>query len=603
MCGISMILDFTDNVHSEHIQLMMDATKHRGPDARNSIEKSFGKGRVFLGSNRLQIIDKDAYSNQPLVSADRRHGLVFNGEIYNFEELRNQLLSMGVQFTTRSDTEVLLYWLVHKGKEGIVDLNGMFAFVFIDYLESTLLIARDSLGIKPLFVHKSKKQLIFSSEIKGILSSGLVTKELNEEAIPHYLDYKYAARPGTFYKGIEEVMPGSIWQIDQCGKAEKSNIQSPLRETLIWNKDVDSTDIGQLLIDSVVQQYSEPNNTGIMLSGGVDSTLILAVLNKELGYRNIPVYSVATKGKNKYATQDGPYAAKAAKLYQAEYNEIDIDVSSFGDLDEYTQTLGQPIADSGGFLTWLIAQKAAGKSKVLISGAGADELFAGYNRHNAFYNYLKYRDKSWFNLVKQGKKLPSLSPFIAQFKKLASSIDANPSTTFNNFIQSGSFRTHNNLWNEKLNNEAHFRESLSHDQNNYLSADVLAITDHATMQYSIETRLPYLDNNLVVATQNMAADHLIKNGPKWMLKEQLVKYGGKQFVNRKKQGLGLPMDDWFRINTHWFDFNKKESLVHQFVSRKKINALLKTHNLGKENLTQELWRVLLLHKWLNHNFT
>jgi len=595
MCGINMILDFSGNVQIEHIQKMMNAIEHRGPDANNSMANPFGKGTVFLGSNRLTIIDRNEDSNQPFVSQDGKYALLFNGEIYNFEELRNQLISKGVQFKTLSDTEVLLHWLMHKGESGVSDLNGMFAFVFIDFDQTKIIASRDSMGIKPLFVTQSAKQLIFSSEINGILASGLVAKELNKDVIPHYLAYKYAPRPATFYKGIEEVLPNSLWQIDSLGKVENSS--TPVQRT------DEVVDVNQLLIDSVVQQYSAPNNTGVMLSGGVDSTLLLAILNKELGFRNIPVFSIASKGKNKFATKDGSFAIKAAKLYKAEYSEIGIDESSIGLLGEYVQTLGQPIADSGGFLTWLIAQEAIGKSNVLLSGAGADELFAGYNRHNAFYKYLKYRDKNWFSLLKHGKRLFSILPKSRQIKKLANAINNDPSTTFNNFIQSDDFRKEERLWDNNLSNEAHLRNALAHDQENYLSADVLTITDLATMQHSIEARVPYLDNKIVQATRNLSAETLLKNGPKWMLKEQLTKYEGKSFANRKKEGLGLPMDDWFRNNRQWFDFNSEENIVHQFVDQETIQTLLSKHCFGKENLTQELWRILLLHQWLKHNFT
>jgi asparagine synthase (glutamine-hydrolysing) len=596
MCGINMILDFTGRAQAEHIQQMMDATAHRGPDDSRFLEKPFGKGRVYLGSNRLKIIDNNDASNQPFVSKDNRYALVYNGEVYNFENLRNQLLSIGVPFTSRSDTEVLLHWLIHKGKNGIDKLNGMFAFVFADFAERSLLIARDSLGIKPLFIHQSEGQIVISSEIKGIHASGFVPKKLNHEAIPHYLAYKYAPRPQTFFEDVQEFLPGCIWQIDAEGKTEKSSIPTKVL--------IEKPSIKQLLIDSIVQQYSQTNNTGVMLSGGVDSTLILAVLNKELGYRNIPVFSVATQEKqNKYATQDGAYAKKAAKLYQADYDEIGLNENSLNTLDDYIQSLGQPIADSGGFLTWLIAQKAAGKSKVLLSGAGADELFAGYNRHIAFYNYLKHRNKNWFSLLKQGGALPSFSLFVSQFKKFANSIEEDPSSTFNNFIQSDSFRIKRTLWENNLSNEAHVRNALTHDQTNYLGSDVLAVTDHGTMQYSIETRVPYLDKAIIEATKNLPPEDLTKKETKWMLKEQLINYGGKRFANRKKQGLGLPMDDWFRKNKQWFDFNEKDSLIHQFVDSNQIRMLVSQHHSRKENLTQDLWRILLLHRWLNYNFT
>ena len=594
MCGISMILDFNATPKAGHIQQMMGAIQHRGPDAENYVDRSYDTGRIFLGTNRLKIIDEDNNSNQPFISTDGRYGLIYNGEIYNYENLRNQLLALRVQFTTRSDTEVLLYWLIHKGQNGVADLQGMFAFVFVDFIKSEVISARDGLGIKPLYIHRTNKLVIFSSEIQGILASGLAPKELNEDAVLYYLSYKYAPRPATFYKEIEEVMPGSIYKIDAAGKLESSVFTQKLKPV--------GSDINDLLIDSVIQQYSEARNTGVMLSGGVDSTLLLAILNKELGYRNIPTFTLCLKEKNKFSTEDGSFALKAAKVFEAQHTEIGIDESSFDLIEEYIPTLGQPIADSGGFLTWLIAQKASQKSKVLLSGAGADELFAGYNRHQAFYKYLKHRDKNWFRLLKHGKNMPSYSLFLRQFTKFANSINSDPSTTFNNFIQSDTFRMSKDLWDD-LSSTPHLKKALEHDQKNYLGADVLNITDQATMQHSIEARVPYLDNNLVQAARNLSVEKLFQSGPKWMLKEKLIKYGGQQFANRKKQGLGLPMDDWFRKNDHWFNFNLHKNKIHQFVSQKTIQELVSRHRSGSENLTQELWRILLLHKWLKHNFT
>ena len=597
MCGISAILDFTGNADSTHLLNMMGAIKHRGPDASHFIINRNNDSTLFLGSNRLKIIDKNEHSNQPFVSQDGNYVLVFNGEIYNLEELRNELLSLGVHFTTRSDTEMLMHWLIHKGIEGVSSLNGMFAFVFANQEKGSLIVGRDKVGIKPLFIHQSKKQYIISSEINGIISSGLVAKELNEEIIPHYLAYKYAPKPATFYKHIEEFTPGSIWEINSNGKINKSIIT----EKII----VDLPDFKELLINSILQQYSRDNNTGVMLSGGVDSTLILAILNKELGYNQIPVYSIVSSEKqNKFATQDGSFAPLAAKQYHADYNEISINKSSFNLLDDYIKTIDQPIADSGALLTWMIAQKAKGKSRVLLSGGGADELFAGYNRHKAFYYYLKYRNKTWFKTLIQAKRMPSISSF-TQFKKLANSIEDSPSATFNNFIQSDVFRVPSQpIWDDGISNDLHFRNALKNDFTNYLSSDVLAITDHATMQFSIETRVPYLDAQLINASQNIPANYLIKNGPKWILKEMLLQYDGKVFANRKKEGLGLPMNNWFKNpeNKHLWDFNSKESHIHQFVPRDLINQLKIKHNSGKHNLTQELWRVLLLHKWLHLNF-
>ncbi|MCB0497534.1 MAG: asparagine synthase (glutamine-hydrolyzing) [Cyclobacteriaceae bacterium] len=592
MCGINVILDFSGKAETNHLQKMMVATDHRGPDASNFLEREVGKAKLLMGANRLQIVDKLEASNQPLVSLDGRYALVFNGEIYNYEDIRNNLLNKGVQFITRSDTEVLLFHLIKKGTDGLKDLNGMFAFVFANLESGELIVARDSMGIKPLFVHRSKKKIIVSSEIYGILASGLVDKQLNEKVIPHYLAYKYALRPSTFYKGIEEMKPGTVWEVASTGEIEESKIPPP-------KPSGKKITLKNLLIDSVIQQYSTANHTGIMLSGGVDSTLLLAILNKELGYNHVPVYSITGTG------MDGKFARQAADQYQAEFNEVAINEGTLARVDEYIQTIDQPIADSASLLTWLIAEKAAGTSKVLLSGAGADELFAGYNRHKAFYTYLRNRNKVWFKGLPKATHLPNWSGKLASLKKVANAIDPDASATFNNFIQSDFFRLpKQSIWDDNLANEQHLCNAMRHDQENYLSADVLAITDHATMQHSIETRVPYLDNQLVSFSRNQPGEELLKQGSKWMLKDLLDSYGGKSYTKRQKFGLGLPVNDWFKNSGRkdWWEFNKKESQIHRFVTSATIDELIAAHQSGKTDYSQELWRILVLHKWLEHNF-
>lgn len=592
MCGISVILDFSGSVEESHLHKMMKATHHRGPDADNILVKEFERSKLLMGANRLQIIDKLEASNQPLVSLNGRYALVFNGEIYNYEELRNKLLNEGVEFITRSDTEVLLFHLVKNGVDGIRDLNGMFAFVFADLENGDLIVARDTIGIKPLFVHRGSNQVIISSEINGILASGLVKKELNEEVIPHYLAYKYAPQPATFYKHVEEMTPGMVWEVSASGEIEKTPTTPRLKTTK-------GAHLKNMLVDSIVQQYTQSNNTGVMLSGGVDSTLLLAILNKELGYNHVPVYSITGTGK------DEAYSRKAAAQYQAEYNEVNVNLSTFDRLGEYLSTIDQPVADSASFLTWLIAEKAKGHSKVLLSGAGADELFAGYNRHKAFYTYLLNRNKNWFKGVKQARYLPQWLEVFSGLRKMAGSLDANPSITFNNFLQSEYFRLDKeSIWEENLSNEQHFRRALNFDQNHYLMEDVLAITDHSSMRFSVETRVPYLDNHIITYTNSLPSLDLLSKGRKWMLKELLLSYGGEPYVGRKKKGFGLPIKEWFKQSEKkdWWSFNKKECQLHSFVTSQSIDILIKKHLSGRADFSQELWRILVLQKWLEHNF-
>lgn len=594
MCGVHIIYRKNRPIEKGAIEQMVFATRHRGPDASGTKDLKFENGAVHLGSNRLQIIDKNEASNQPLTSVCGRYHLVFNGEIYNYQTLKNKLLSDGTVFSTASDTEVVLQWLIHNGKEGVGDFNGMYAFIFVDVKTNYIVCGRDSSGIKPLFYYKDEDTLVAASEIKAILASGLVPKKLNKEAIPSYLAYKYVFAPHTFYNGIYELPPGSLLEIFSNGTSKQYAFKR--------NIEPHSHSLKELLTDAMANQYDPSNGTAIMLSGGVDSTLVLAILAKEFGYKGIPVYSIAANSVHqKEATDDGLFAPKAAKLFEADYHPITITQQSFNQVATYLETVDQPVADSAGFLTWLVANEAKDKSKVLLSGAGADELFAGYNRHRAFAAYLKNREKPWFKFLLKHKHLPMALPMGDQMHKLTYAIHEDPSITFNNFLQTEQFGKAESLWAPQQHSEQHLRQALTHDLEHYLPSDVLYLTDQATMQRSIEARVPFLDASVVAYTQSVKAFDLLNPSPKWMLKELLSAYGGKLFANRKKQGFGLPLSRWIGSNNLW-EFNSKEQYIHEFVSAKKIWNLVQLHKKQKQNYSQELWRVLVLHHWLNANF-
>ncbi len=592
MCGIHLILSTSKQTPA--LQRMLKATAYRGPDASGMTETALGKAQLGLGSNRLQIIDNDEQSHQPFTSDCGRYLLVFNGEIYNFQTLKNELLSQQVTFKTGSDTEVLLSWLMVKGSAGVAHLNGMFAFVFVDTVKNTLLMARDASGIKPLFVHQSRGLLVAASELKAIFATNLVKKELNEAAIPSYLTYKYVPAPNTFFKTIQEIPPGSIWQVDDCFTIQKSRFVPAFTPS--------TQPLKELLLDALAMQFN-PQQAGLMLSGGVDSTLLLALLAQEFGYRHIPVFSVlAENNRTGKPTQDTDFAPRAAKLYQADFNPVNLTEKSFEQIDAYVQTLNQPIADSAGFLTWLLAGQAKKLVKVLLSGAGADELFAGYNRHRAFAAYLNNREKPWFKLLLSTRQLPLALPMGNVLHKLAHAVHEDPSITFHHFIQSDTFSKPTGLWPAQPNTEQHLRLALNHDYSHYLSGDVLAITDQATMQHSIEARVPYLDTTLVATQHAQPAFSLLSQGPKWQLKNLLAQYQGKAFAQRKKQGFGLPMNHWLTNHKPNWAFNQNEQLLHQFVPANKISRLVALHTRKKQDFTQELWRILLLQKWLVRHF-
>jgi asparagine synthase (glutamine-hydrolysing) len=617
VCGINLFVDKRNNPDETIIRRMNISIRHRGPDASRFGRYTFANNAIFIGNNRLKIIDKSDEANQPFISSDGRFCLSFNGEIYNYRELRKSL-DKKYSFRTGSDSEVLLYHLIEHGAEGLSELNGMFAFILYDSQTGTVLVARDRHGIKPLYYSSHEHYLLISSEIKGILSAGLVKKELNSAQIPHYLKYKYAKRPETFYKNIFELEPGHLIYADQHTleiskwvKPANDKKINPESSLLIKNTK-------ELLFKAVERQLESDVSNGIFLSGGVDSTLLLAIVN-ELGITDFPSFSIVNTPEDKdFGTDDYIYARKAARLYNSVHHEISIDSSILKKSEELFQQMDQPIGDSALLLTWLISDFSAKKVKVAMSGAGADEWFAGYNRHWAYKKYLDYFYKHdtlihfsglLVNIIPEGFS----HPFRKQAKlwnKFASEMNPDPLLTFDNFsglqyptdlIKSGKQKVNTGLPRETL-----LQNALQKDRNGYLISDILMLTDKMSMLKSLEVRVPYLDNELTSFIEQLPSELLLKNGKKWILKEILQDLQGKDFTQRKKEGFGMPVGKWIKKEENHFlleHLKNKNSLLYHYIPFEKTAEMLSEHLSGKKDHSAILWSLIVLANWIQKEFS
>ncbi|HEX8529832.1 MAG TPA: asparagine synthase (glutamine-hydrolyzing), partial [Cytophagales bacterium] len=383
MCGIHLILDKQSEPRPLAVGRMLAASSHRGPDAQGCRIVHSPRQVLSLGHNRLKITDPRDAANQPMATANGRYWLLFNGAIYNFRSLRHHLRH-AYNFQTDSDTEVLLYWLVENGREGLSQLDGMYALAFYDCHTETLLLARDPWGMKPLFYAENDKYLVVSSEIRGVLASGLVAKEPELSQVAHYLRFKFAQRPGTFYRGVRELEPGTTC-VSSPGKelsvAGMRPDESPAEAfSAPTRKDV-LPRLTQALTETVARHLQADVPAGLLLSGGVDSALLLA-LAREAGVTDLPVFTVAYGGEDEaHATRDHHFARQAARQYGAAYHEVPVGRQLLESFWEWLPTLDQPVGDGAAWLTWLLAQEAKKHVKVVLSGAGADELFGGYHRH------------------------------------------------------------------------------------------------------------------------------------------------------------------------------------------------------------------------------
>jgi asparagine synthase (glutamine-hydrolysing) len=621
MCGINFIIDKKGILEDENIIRMTQATNHRGPDHTAFYKHEVNYLRIFFGHNRLKILDLSDKANQPFISSDGRYILNFNGEIYNFSDLKNALLNKGFTFSTLSDTEVLLYVLIHYGIEALSKIEGMFAFIFYDKIKETTIIARDHFGMKPLYFYNDDLFFCASSEIKGLISSGLIKKEFNDSQIDYYLNYRYTKAPETFYKNIYQLKQGEFLLIDKKFEVKissylKKKEEAQKRPILDDRQIVKETE--DLLTGSLLKHLAADVSCGLFLSGGADSTLLLALANKE-GIFNLDTFSIVNeKEDSHFGTEDYLYSSLAAKKYHSNHLEYKISKSHFEQFDEFISAIDHPVGDGAAFMTFLLAKEARKKVKVVLNGGGADEIFAGYNRHLAFHLYLKY-----YNAISRNnkiiKKLSSVLPTgnyhplrkqFRLFNQFAESIQLDPKKTFE------SFTSFNYLKNKSTDNKRSFivdqnfiednlQFALNFDVENFLVSDFLSLSDNMSMVNSLEMRMPYLDLPLYQYLQNIPATKKLEYGRKWILNHILIKNRGAEFANRKKEGFGMPFNKWIREKELLFlltDLQNKKNRLYDYISFENINFIIKEHLSGKKDNSSFIFSLIILDKWISKNF-
>lgn len=625
MCGINLLLDRNNTLSSEGgIRRMTEATLHRGPDAQAWVRIEQAGQQLFIGNNRLKILDLSQQGNQPMQCAEKgregqRYTLSYNGEIYNHFELKNELLQKGYQFRSNSDTEVLLYALVEWGEGATGRLNGMFAFIFYDQQEGMLLLARDRWGMKPLYYFQHPDYLIASSEIRGIIASTLVKKKLNESQLYHYLQFRYAQKPQTFFQDINELLPGQQLKC-YTGKpaVEKKSFLLPNIPT-VPNLEPNHLiqEVEEKLTDALFSHLHSHRPTGIFLSGGMDSTLMLALLRNNSSYYLPDCFTIVnSETEAAWGTQDYLWANRAAKQYDFHHHPVSIDASVLDHFSSFIHEQDQPIGDGAAFLTSYLAAYAGSQVKVVLSGAGADELFGGYNRHLAFYKYLQHYQKirlflpvlKTFKGVLPSGKIPGFRKSFRLWNKLLQALDTSPSQTFLNFL---SFQILEEQAKEPLQQqpggfaEGWLQAALLHDQSNYLISDILALNDKACMQHGLEMRMPFLSEEVAGLATSLPGDLLLKKGRKWLLAEILKKHGGEAYARRNKEGFGMPFGLWIKngkTELLWEWLNEPGHLLFQYLSENRVRDLLKIHKSGKEDLSQELFSLTVLAHWLSKEF-
>jgi asparagine synthase (glutamine-hydrolysing) len=466
--------------------------------------------------------------------------------------------------------------------------------------------------------------LLLSSEINSLLASGLVKKELNEQQLLSYLRYRHALKPQTFYRNILELEEGQVLTYANHSVNLATYLTPAVPTTTVYSEAEIIQKTESLLLQSVERHLQAEVPVGLFLSGGIDSTLILA-LTQQLGYAHFPAFTMSNKASEKtFGSEDYWFSQVAAKQFGAEHYSFEIDASILHYLDELVTTLDQPIADGAALLTYYLSEKVKGKIKVALSGAGADELFGGYNRHRAFYHFVQHRQLARMTLPLLHAGAPFLAtgikhPLRKQFlllRKLAYKIKPHlPEQTFLNFtamdrhlqqLLQPQFQILPHPEEQSGKSTEWLRWSLDRDLHQYLIADILAMTDKTSMAHSLEVRTPYLDNHLHDFTQRLPAGILFKNGSKWILKRILEQHQGQQLTHRAKEGFGMPLGQWLRQTANqWLfaDLQNPQHLIFKFLKFPETQTMIQALRQGRQDFSTELWALIVLARWLNKRFS
>jgi asparagine synthase (glutamine-hydrolysing) len=611
MCGIAGIINLSSQrVDCDIVRRMNEVIKHRGPDDEGIMDD----GNVVLGHVRLSIIDVQG-SRQPLSNEDGNVWTTFNGEIYNYKELRYLLLNKGHIFKTKGDTEVLVHLYEEYGQEMVNYLQGMFAFAIWDKKKQILLIMRDRLGIKPLYYCTRGPNLLFASEPKAFFCHPQIDICVNAESIWHYLTYRSVPAPQTLFEDVKKIRPGYMLIVTDKGIREKCywDIRLiPERSKKAYQKKDDTgitSEVETLLLNSVKRRLISDVPLGAFLSGGVDSSLIVAMMSKLTG-SPIKTYSVGFKN---FPDSELRYAGMVAEQYKTDHHELVLEEDCFADyLDELTWIRDAPLSEPADVPLHLLAKMARRDVKVLLSGEGSDEIFAGYPKY-AYDRFAPMFGLMPKVLTKYAEQI--LPPLFRRAKVALKSLSEKDTAErwaqwFSPFtkqekhrliISANSWKNPTKEYIERLADCSHLDAMLYTDCKLWLPENLLDRGDRMTMGASVEARVPFLDHELVEYAFSLPSKVKIRVFTrKWQIKQVALKYLPQVIVNRRKVGFSVPLAQWFRGKLRDLCYDRicrTNGLMAQLFKRRELQNILDDHCAKRKDNAMKIWALLGLAIW------
>lgn len=625
MCGIFGIA--APNVDRDFLENATNTLTHRGPDAAGY----YLDDHIGLGHRRLSIIDL-AGSNQPIFNEDRTKCIVFNGEIYNYADLRNRLLALGHSFATHGDTETILHAYEEWGESCAEYLSGMFAFAIWDAAERVLFLARDRLGIKPLFYGEYKNGFCFASEMKAILADAQFPRGIDDLALASYFMLSYIPGEATIYPGIRKLLPGhtltwrdsnysirKYWDLDfvpDKGKNEAYFIRGSM----------------DLLSEAVDSHMVSEVPLGAFLSGGLDSSAIVAMMSKSSD-DPVNTFCMGFGGAVGGYLDERSYARQVADKYATQHREFEVLPSFEGLVETIVRAFDEPFADDSAIPSYFVCKIARENVTVALSGLGGDEAFAGYER------YLGFALSGWLRRFPSAILKGMLQPLVERLPErsdghytvnhmkrfVRSGILApddcylgflhkiNPNIRTSFFANPEHFDQHYASCRDLVRghfNSAHVSgnsDSLNRplycDIKTYLPEDILCVTDRMSMQHGLEVRVPFLDHKFLEFCATIPAEMKIKfMQKKYLMKKAVKTLLPKEVISHRKQGFVGPMTSWLKNDLRSFvleTLSEGNLRKHDLLNRGTVRTILEEHFSGREIHDTLIWSMVIFQTWYN----
>ncbi len=607
MCGICGFVDRKLDNRQEVLTTMMDKIIHRGPDSSGQyIDEEAG-----LGFRRLSIIDIEEGA-QPMYNKDKRYTLTFNGEIYNYQTIRNKLIDKGYEFNTHSDSEVLIHGYEEYGTDLLSHLRGMFGFVIWDNVEKVLFGARDFFGIKPFYYYKDAQKFVYGSEIKSILEHPNVDKVLNEDVLEQYLTFQYSPTEDTFFRGIKKLPPGHFFLLKDNELSIKRYWEPIFNESITGSLEECVDLIDDTMKESIEAHKISDVEVGCFLSSGVDSSYVASCFKGDKTF---------TVGFDNNEYNEISYAQELSKEIGIEnFHKVITPEEYWGILPTIQRIMDEPLADPSAVALYFVSELASKHVKVVLSGEGADELFGGYNIYkepvdNAFYHKLpkglrvllsniaqaipfKFKGKNF--LIRGAKTIEerfigNAYIFTPEQRKKLLRVTTNavdPTEVTRPFYQ-------------KVSNKSDVTKMQYLDMHMWLPGDILLKADKMSMAHSLELRVPFLDKEVCnIATKLPLEYKITKETTKYAMRLAAGRNMPESTAKKKKLGFPVPIRVWLREPKYYNVVKQmfETEAANCYFNKEELIRLLDEHLSGKEDNSRKIWTVYMFLLWYKEYF-